>query len=69
MRITRDACVITVGTCACMLMQEPSEPQDPPEELAEPWYFTDPKLLGRELQSMEAANEAATERLEVNMTS
>ncbi len=50
-------------------MQEPSKPQDPSEELAEPWYFTDPKLLGKELQSMEAANEAAAERLEVNLTS
>lgn len=54
---------------ACMLLQEPSEPQDPLEELAEPWYFTDPKLLGKELQSMDAANEAAAERLEVTLTS
>ncbi len=55
----------TIRTCACLLSQEPSEPQDPPEDLAEPWYFTDPKLLGKELQSLEAANEAAAERVEV----
>ena len=55
--------------CVCILLQEPSEPQDPPEELAEPWYFTDPKLLGRELQSLEAANDAAAERLEASITS
>lgn len=47
---------------ACL--QEPPEPQDPPEELLEPTYFTDPKLLSLELHNLEAANAAATQRLQ-----
>ena len=46
------------------LLQEPAEPADPPEELAEPNYFTEPRLLMAELQKMEAANAVAAAQLQ-----
>lgn len=51
--------------CLHCIFQEPPEPQDPPEELLEPTYFTEPKLLGLELHNLEAANAAATQRMQV----
>lgn len=46
-------------------MQEPPVPEDPAEELAEPNFFTDAKLLPQELHAMGELNATAAEQLQV----
>lgn len=50
------------------MLQEPAHPDDSPEELADPNYFTAPALLTAELQKTEEANAEARRQLQVSRT-
>lgn len=53
---------------SCAVLQEPERPDEPPEEFADPNYFTAPALLTAELKKLEEANAEAKHQLQVSRT-